>query len=167
MLGAEVDRLKMAPLTPVPHMQPAAVLARDQALEAEPVFEHVGRAPFAADRNVVADVPPEVVGEVLRSAVDLPLSEDVETLVVEQEDAARSAAAARAHGGCVNGVGPTMKTGGAAGGGGAGQLPGFDHFDDLGRTRLGLGVENVDARGAQTGHQQVAALNVWMRRVGT
>ena len=39
-------------------------------------------------QRVVAEVPPEVVGQILRPAVGLPGAFDVERLVVEHEDAA-------------------------------------------------------------------------------
>ena len=56
------------------------------------VLDHVGRAPFAGDRDVLAEVPPEVVSEILRAAIDLPPAEHVEALVIEQEDSARAVA---------------------------------------------------------------------------
>src|SRR4029077_13280186 len=99
----------MAALAQVPHVKPMAVVAFDQALQAEPVLEHVGRAPFAADPDVVTDVPPEVVGEKLRAAVDLPLAEHVETFVIEQEDSAGAAAVRAAHRAHVYRVGATME----------------------------------------------------------
>src|ERR1051325_2765753 len=49
----------------------------------------VGRAPLEDQQRVVAEVPPEVVGELLRPAVDLPAAADVEALADEDEDAAR------------------------------------------------------------------------------
>jgi len=36
------------------------------------VLDHVGRAPLARDGGVVAEVPPEVVRQLLRAAVELP-----------------------------------------------------------------------------------------------
>ena len=66
-----------------------AVFAAQQHLRHEAVLDHVGRAPFAGDHGVVAEVPPEVVGELLRPTVDLPAAEHVEALVIDQENAAR------------------------------------------------------------------------------
>ena len=50
--------------------------------------------------------------------------------------------------------------------GAGGQRFRFDDFDDLRLLRIGLGVDNMDARGVDAGHDQVAALDVRMRRVG-
>ena len=46
-----------------------------------------------------------------------------------------------------------------------GDLLRLDHLDDLRVARVGLGVEDVDARGAQARHDEVAPLDVRMRRV--
>ncbi len=153
MLRAKVDFLKMAALAQIPDVKPMAVVAFDQALQAEPVLEHVGRAPFAADSDVVADVPPEVVGEKLRAAVDFPLAEHVETFVIEQEDSSGAAAVRAAHGAHVNRVGAAMERMRTAVAGARRDLFGLDHFDDLRRARVGLGVDHVDARGAEARHQ--------------
>src|SRR6266481_3338493 len=118
----------MAALAQVPDVEPMAVVAFDQALEAEPVLEHVGRAPFAADSDVVADVPPEVVSEKLRAAVDLPLAEHLEAFVIEQEDAAGTAAVRAAHGANVDRVGAAMERMRAAVAGTRGDFLGLDHL---------------------------------------
>jgi len=65
VLGAKIDFLEMAALAQVPDVEPVAVVAFDQTFEAEPVLEHIWGAPLAADADVIADVPPEVVGEEL------------------------------------------------------------------------------------------------------
>src|SRR5260370_21384749 len=109
MLLAHFGRLLVAPAAQVPDVEPMAVLAGDDLVDAEPVLEHVGRAPLAGDRDVVAEVPPEVVGEKLRAAVDLPLAEYVEAIVVKQKNSAWAAACARAHRAHVDGVGASMR----------------------------------------------------------
>ena len=86
---AEVDGLQVLALVQVPEVQAAAVFRAEQDLGDEAVLERVGRAPFARDQRVVAEVPPRVIGEVLRPAIDLPVAAHVEGLVVHQEDAAR------------------------------------------------------------------------------
>ena len=80
----------------------------EQHLGHEAVLERVGRAPLAGDHGVVAEVPPEVVGQLLRPAVDLPAAEHVEALVVDQEDAARRLALGVAERADVDALGPAM-----------------------------------------------------------
>src|SRR6202035_4422840 len=73
ILVAEVDGLQMLALLQIPEMQPPAVLGAEQHFRDQPVLERVGRAPFAGDQSVVAEVPPGVISEILRSAIYLPL----------------------------------------------------------------------------------------------
>src|SRR3984893_18318985 len=141
MLRAEVDFLEVAALAQVPHVEPMAVVAFDQALEAESVFEHVGRPPFAGDRDVVADVPPEIVGEELWTAVDFPLAEHVEALVVEQKDSAGAAAVRATHGAYVDRVRAAMERMRAAITGALRDFLGLDHLDDFRRARIRPGVD--------------------------
>ena len=93
LLGAEVELLQMRALAQVPHVQLPAVLARQEQLGVEPVLHHVGRSPLARDHGVVAQVPEEVVRQVLRPAILLPAALHLERLVVEHEDAAGTVAA--------------------------------------------------------------------------
>jgi len=86
--------------------------------------------------------------------------------VVEQEDPARAVARGVAERADVDPVGPAVDRVRAAVAGLAGDLVGLDHLHEAGRARVVLDVEDVDARGAQTGHQQMAALDVRMRRPG-
>ena len=108
VLVAEVDLLQVLALRHVPEMQPAAVLGAQDLLRDQPVLDHVGRAPLAGHHRVVAEVPPHVVGEVLRAAVDLPAAEHVEGLVVHHEDAARALALGVAERADVDAAGPAM-----------------------------------------------------------
>src|SRR5829696_5792503 len=71
-------------------MKLMTIAALQEYLGVEPAFDHVRRAPLAGDHGVVAQVPPEVVGEVLRTALDLPSPQRIEALVIHDEDAARS-----------------------------------------------------------------------------
>jgi hypothetical protein len=88
VLLAEIDLLHVLALVQVPEMQPAAVFRAEQHLGHQTVLEGVGRAPLAGDHGVVAEMPPEIIGEFLGPAVQLPLAEHVEAVVIEQEDAA-------------------------------------------------------------------------------
>src|SRR5579885_2802559 len=76
----------MAPFAQIPDVQRMAVLPAQQQVGNHAVFDHVRGAPLAGDGDVVTEMPPEVVGEVLRSAIDFPSPQHVEAFVIEQED---------------------------------------------------------------------------------
>src|SRR5262249_60085977 len=85
----EVDRLQMPAPGEIPEVQLAPIPAAEQHLRDEAVLERVRRAPFARHHGVVAEMPPAVIGELLRPALDLPAAERLERLVIHHEDAAR------------------------------------------------------------------------------
>ena len=148
-------------------MQPPAVLGAKEHFGDQPVLECVGRAPLAGDQRVVAEVPPGIISEILRPAIHLPLPEHVEGLVIHQEDAARSLALAVAEGGDIDALGAAMHRMRARVTGLVGDFVRLNHPDDLRISRIGLGVEDVNARRPQARHHQIAALDMRMRRVGT
>src|SRR5436190_921418 len=78
MLLAQVERLDVLATAEVPHMQLMAVAACQQNLRVQAVLDHVGRAPLAGDHGVAAQVPPEVVGQLLWPAILLPRALDLE-----------------------------------------------------------------------------------------
>src|SRR2546428_16530 len=87
------------------------------------------------------------------SAVDLPAALDCESVVVDDEHAAGRVAvriAERTHvdpiGTAVDGVRPAVA-------GAVGDLLGLDRVDELRLLRIGLDVEDVDARRAKARHQ--------------
>ena len=82
----------MAPLAKVPNMKTVAVLGAEEQLGIQPAFYHVGSTPFASQHSVVPQVPPEVVSEVLRAAIDLPAPQHLERVMIEDQDATRSIA---------------------------------------------------------------------------
>src|SRR5262249_18667642 len=98
----------MPALGEIPEVQLAPVFAAEQNLGNEAVLEHVWLAPFARHHGVVAEVPPAVVGELLRAALDLPAAERLEGLVVDDENAARPLAVLVAERGDVDAAGPAM-----------------------------------------------------------
>src|SRR3954453_11833844 len=89
MLGAEIELLQVLALVQVPEVQLVPVLPAEQHLGHEAVLEGSRQSPLARHHGVVAEVPPAVIGELLRSAVDLPASERLEVLGIYDEDAAR------------------------------------------------------------------------------
>src|SRR5262245_64637778 len=92
ILLAEIDLLQVLALGQVPEVQAPAVFAAEQDLGNEAVFNGVGSPPFAGDHGVVAEMPPGVIGELLRPAIDLPAPERLEAFVVHDKDAARTLA---------------------------------------------------------------------------
>ena len=72
VLFAEIDGLLVLARMQVPEMQAAAVFRAEQDLRHQALLERIGRAPFAGDQGVVAEVPPGIVGKLLLAAIDLP-----------------------------------------------------------------------------------------------
>ena len=154
VLRPEVDLLHVLARREVPDVQPVAVLVAEQQLADEAVLDHVRRPPLGRDHRAEVEVPPEVVGELLRPAVGLPLALDREVLVVEQEDAAGPVAVGVAERGDVDAVGAAVDGVRAAVAGLARDLLGLDDLDELGLPRVILDVDDVDAGGAQAGDEQ-------------
>src|SRR5216683_603004 len=98
----------MPPIAQVPDMNCVPVFACEQQLRYHPVFDHVRRAPFAGDCDVVAKMPPEIIRELLRPAIDFPSAEHLEALVIEQEYSAGSVALGRPQCADVNRIRPAM-----------------------------------------------------------
>ena len=150
VLRTEVDRLQVPALGEVPEVQRVAVLLAQQQLGHDAVLDHRRRAPLAGDRDVLVEVPPGVVGQVLRAAVGLPGPQHVERGVVEQRDPARPVVAVRAAearqedpvGAAVQGVRARVA-------GVRGQLLGVDRLEQVRRARVGLRVVDVDVAAAQ------------------
>ncbi len=93
------------------------------------------------------------------------MPQNVEAIVIDHEDAARAFAVGGAQRAGVDSFGTAMNGVGRRVAGARGQSFRLDHFHDLRLLRIRLGVDDVDARGVDAGHDQVAALNVRMRRV--
>src|SRR5438552_14893756 len=167
VLLAEVDLLAMTALRQIPDVDLVAVLAGKQDLGVDAALDHLGRAPLARDRGVVTEVPPEVVGELLRSAVDLPSALDRESVVVDHEDSTGRVAVRIAERTDVDPIGTAVDCVRPAVAGAVGNLLGLDRVDELRLLRIGLDVEDVDARRAKARHQQVPALEMRVRSVGT
>jgi hypothetical protein len=70
-------------------VDPMAILVREQVLRHDPVFELWWQPPLARHHVVARQVSPEVIMQVLGSAVDFPAAKDIESLAVHDEDAGR------------------------------------------------------------------------------
>ena len=99
----------------------------------------------------------------LWATVHLPLAQNLERLTVEHENAAWPIAIRRTQRANINPFRSTVdrvKTGIIST---RKNFLRLDHFDDLGFSRLGLYVDDVNTRRADPGHNQVASFNVRVR----
>jgi hypothetical protein len=165
LLGAEVQLLQVAALVEIPDVEPVTVLAGQQQLRIDAVLHHVRRSPFRGDHRVVPQVPPEVVRELLRPALLLPRPFQIKRLGVHEKDAAGAVAARRAERAAVHTVRPAVNSMGRAVAGLLDELFRLDHLYQLRLLRVGLRVEHVNPGRADAWDDQVAALNVRMRRL--
>src|SRR6516164_10156664 len=153
----------MLALGEIPEMQAPAIFAAQQNLRHQSIFESVRRAPFAGDHGIETKVPPGIVAKLLWAAINFPAAERFERLVIHDKDAARRLAilvaerghidAARA---AMHGVRPRVASL-------LGDVLRLDDLDDLRFARVGLGVENINARRPQAWNNQITALNMRMR----
>ena len=135
----------------IPEVHPVAVPVGEQVFGNDAVLELRRQPPFARHHVVARQVPPEIVVELLRAAIDLPAPENLEGLAVHDEDAGRAfgavrpAAAERADvdalGAAMHGVRPGVARLSK-------HLLRLDHLVDLGLVGCGLGIDDVDARRA-------------------
>ena len=82
----EQERLHVPPRAQIPEVKPPAVLLRHEQLRLHAMLDLRRCPPFARDHRVPTKVPPEVVRQLLRSALDLPGAKRLEGVVVEHED---------------------------------------------------------------------------------
>src|SRR5918995_4897877 len=132
----------MTPAAQVPDVQLVTIAALQEYLGVEPALDHIRRAPLAGDHSVVAQVPPEVVGEVLRTPLDLPSSQRVEAFVVHDEDAARAISIGGTKSTHINALRAAMDGVGAAVARTLVHLVGLYHLDDARLPRVGLSVDD-------------------------
>src|SRR6266511_3747953 len=79
----EIDALYESAFGHAPEVEMMAELAAEQVFGAEAVLDHRRCPPLRGDDRVVIEVPPDVVGEELVAAIELPRADDVEGVVVE------------------------------------------------------------------------------------
>ena len=147
---AEIEGLAMAPAAQIPHMKGMAILSGQEQLGVDAILDHLRRTPFAGDERVPTQMPPEVVGEILRPAVQLPLSADLERFWIEHEDTARAFSVRRSDGVDIDPIRPAVRGVWSCVSRTFGDLVGFDHFDDARLPGL-FGVDDMNARRAKPG----------------
>src|ERR1700678_4075417 len=141
------------------------IFALREQLQVGPLLDHVGRAPFAGDRDVIPKMPPEIVGEILRTPIHLPTAQHVEALMVEQKYAARAIAARCAQRAHIDRVRTAMDRMWPAVIRARRELLRLDNLDQFRVPRICLRVENVNPRTAQPRHQEITPLDMRMGRV--
>ena len=89
---AEINRLNVTAAAQVPNVQIMAIFAVEEFVGLQAVLDHIGSAPFAGDHGIMAEMPPEIVGQTLGAAIHFPLAKHIKALVIEQKHAARTIA---------------------------------------------------------------------------
>ena len=110
-------------------------------------------------------MPPEIVGEFLRAAIQLPLPEDIEALVIHHENSAGTVAVRSSQRAHQDSVGTAMNRVRGCVSRARGQRLRLNHLHDLRVARIGLGIDDMDARRIDARHDQVAAFHMGMRSV--
>src|SRR5262245_13850810 len=167
LLRPQIELLLMPSTAQVPDMNAAPILATEENLRFQPFLERVGSPPFAGDHRVVAEMPPEIIGQVLWSPVYLPLSKHIERFTIEQEDASWPTSFRRPQSADIDAFRPTMNGMGPGVAGAFHDLFRLDDFDDFGFAWIRFGIDDMNARRAQSGDNQVTPLDVRMRSVWT
>src|SRR5262245_35249358 len=115
----------------------------------------------------MTQVPPDIVGQILRTPFNFPPAEHVEAFMIQQENSAGTVAVWRTERTDIDRVRPAVDRVRAAVAGPFGQLFGFDHPHYTRPARVGFGIENVNARRAEPRNDQVAAFDMRMRSIRT
>src|SRR4030095_2240493 len=129
----------MPAATQIPDMHLVSVFAAEEQIRLHSIFDHVRRAPFAAQHRIEPQMPPEIVMQKLRAPIHLPLTQDFERLTIEHENAPRAVAIGCSKGANVNAFRPTMNRVRTRIISACKNFFSLDHFHDLWFSRLGLG----------------------------
>src|SRR5438034_3671546 len=165
LLVAQVERLQMARATEFQSMDLMSILATEGHVWLPAMFAHVRCAPFATQQGIEPQMPPKIVLQKLRAAVHLPLAQDLERLAIEHENTSRPVAIGSSKRADINTFRSTVNRVRTRIISTCKNFFRFDYFDDLRFSRIGLRVDNVNARRAQSRHDKVTAFNVRMRRI--
>src|SRR5450755_1125601 len=135
----------MTALSEIPNVQFVPVSALEQDLGIQPVLHHIRCAPFAGDHGVEAQMPPEVIGQILRPSIQFPFAEDIEAVVIDYENSTRTVAAGGSEGARIDSLRAAVQRVRRNVAGSSCERFRLDHFDDLRLSRIGLGVDDVYA----------------------
>ena len=110
-------------------------------------------------------MPPEVICQLLGSAIDFPAAQNVKIKVVQDKNSPRSLSARGAECAYVDAFRAAMDCVWTGIAGSGKDFFRFDNLYDFRAPRVRLRVDNVDSRRAQSGDDQVPSLKVGMRCV--
>src|SRR6266700_2228069 len=153
----------MPAATQIPDMHLMTIFAAKKQIWLNSIFNHVRRAPFAANQRVKSQVPPKIVMQKLRPAVHFPLPENLERFAIEHENAAGAVAIGCSKRADVNAFRPAMNCVWTRIIGARKNFFWLDYLNDLRFSRIGLGIDNVNTRRTYSWHNQVTAFDVRMR----
>ena len=162
VIGAEIDRLNVAARSQVPEVNAVAVLVREQVFGNDAVLELRRKTPLAAHHIISRQVPPKVIVQGLRAAVDLPAAEDFECLAIDDEDARGAigavgpGAAERAHINAIRAAVDRVRPGIARL---VKHFFGLNDFVDFCFGRMRLRIDDVETRRPESGDDQIAPLD--------
>src|SRR5580704_16029825 len=155
----------MPPFPEIPPMESVAITTLEQNVWVQAILDHIGSAPLAGDHRVVTQMPPKVVGQILRSALDLPFPKNVETLGVHHEDATGPVPAGRSQRAPIDAVGAAMYGVRRRVTGTRDEFVRLDHPHNFGACRIRLCVDDMNSRGADAGHDEISAFHVRVRSI--
>jgi hypothetical protein len=90
MLVAQIDALDQPPFRQAPEVEVVAEPLAQEVFGVQPVLDHRRGRPLRRDRDVIVQVPPHVVREVLLAPVRLPRSGYLERVVIDERHASRA-----------------------------------------------------------------------------
>src|SRR5262245_2672404 len=155
----------MTPLDQIPDVKFVAVAATQQYFRIHSILHHAGRPPFAGDDAVESQVPPEIISKFLRATIQLPLPEDIETLLIHYENSAGTAAVRSSQRADKDSVGTAMNRVRGCVSCARSQRLRLNHLHDLRFARIRFGVDDMDARRIDTSYHQVSAFRMGTPRV--
>jgi hypothetical protein len=162
---AEIDRLLETTLGEVPEVESGSVAPRRDVVRIEALLVGVGLTKLRREERVLPRLVPEVVVEGRRLASVFPAALQVECLRIEHREAAGAISVGIAeHRDDDVVAGHAVHRVRARVAGCADDLFGLDDPFDLRPARVVCDVEHVDARGAETRHDQVGAVGPVARR---
>src|SRR5947207_209504 len=156
----------MPAATQIPDMHLMSIFAGEEKIRLQSVFDHLRRAPFATQQRIETQMPPEIVMQKLWAPIHLPLTQDFERLTIEHENTARTVAIGGSESANVNAFRPAVNRMRTRIVSASKNFFRLDHFHDLRFSRIGLDVDNVNARRANSRHNKVTALDVGVGRIG-
>src|SRR5271165_4475783 len=110
-------------------------------------------------------MPPEVVSQILRAALDLPLAQTFKTFRIHHEDAAGPVSRGGTQRAAENSLGTAVDSVRPAVSSSFGEHVRLNHLDDLRLPRIGFRIHDMNPRGFDPRHNQVAPFRMWMRHV--